>query len=106
MPVGNMAVLYTYPQTMDELKKYSNYSQVQRLADRYNVGKVYISTRKGKKYMVQSPQGEMIHFGQLPYEDFTKHKDPERRRLFQIRNAKWKTAPKYTPRWLAYYLLW
>lgn len=91
---------------MDVLKHYSNYSQVQRLAKHYNVGKVYLSTRKDKKYMVESPEGKMIHFGQLPYEDFTKHKDPVRRHNFQVRNAKWKHSPKYTPSWLSYYLLW
>jgi hypothetical protein len=30
---------------------YSNISQVQVMANKYNIGKVYISTRKNKKYM-------------------------------------------------------
>jgi hypothetical protein len=33
---------------------YSNISQVQAMANKYNIGKVYISTRKIKKYMVKT----------------------------------------------------
>jgi len=29
-----------------------------------------------------------IHFGQIGYEDYTKHKDEERRKLFKLRNKK------------------
>ena len=33
------------------MNKYSNIQEVQRLANKYNIGKVFISSRKDKKYM-------------------------------------------------------
>lgn len=68
--------------------------------------KVFYSTRKDKKYMVESPEGKTIHFGQLPYEDYSKHQDIERRDNFRKRNAKWSKLPKWSAGWLAYNLLW
>jgi hypothetical protein len=93
---------------MKNITKYSDPKRVQYLAHKL-IGKdadVEISSRKDKKYMIEDPSGKDIHFGQLPYEDFTKHKDTLRRNRFLTRNAKWKNAPIYTPRWLSYHLLW
>ena len=93
---------------MKDITKYSDPKQVQSLAYKL-LGKdavVYISTRKNKKYMIQDPNGKWIHFGQLPYEDFTKHKDLTRRKDFQSRNTKWQKSSIYSPSWLAYHLLW
>lgn len=90
------------------VKRYSNPAIVKNLAKKMlgpNV-KVFYSTRKNKKYMVKNPDGKMIHFGQLPYEDVTKHKDDERRNAFRKRNAKWSKLPKWSAGWLAYHLLW
>jgi len=56
--------------------------------------------------MVKNPQGKWIHFGQMGYEDYTKHKDETRRDNFRKRNAKWSKAEKYSPAWLSYWLLW
>lgn len=67
---------------------------------------LYLSTRKDKKFMVISPEGKRIHFGQKGYEDWHSHKDPTRRERFRIRNAKWANAPMYSPAHLAYYVLW
>ena len=66
------------------------------------------STRKDKKYMVKGKfsNDKWIHFGSLLYEDYTKHKDKERRERFRIRNHKWASAPTDSPMWLSYYLLW
>lgn len=92
----------------EEVMKYSNPNKVSKLARKY-LGKeyqIYFSTRKNKKYMVQDPNGKWIHFGELPYEDFTKHQDKERRSKFQKRNAKWKDADKWSPSFLSYWLLW
>jgi hypothetical protein len=88
------------------LSDYSNISEVQRLADKYDVGKVSPSTRKGKKYMVEDPDGKMIHFGAYGMEDFSKHKDEKRRTSFRSRNRKWANAPKWSPSWLSFHLLW
>lgn len=89
-----------------EIEKYSNSGIVQQQANKYIGDKVYISTRKDKKYMVKNPQGKWIHFGQMGYEDYTKHKDETRRDNFRKRNAKWSKAEKYSPAWLSYWLLW
>jgi len=88
------------------LAEWSDIKAVQKLADKYDVGKVLPSTNKGKKYKVQSPSGKWIHFGAYGMEDFTKHKDEDRRKRFQQRNKKWASADKWTPSWLSYYLLW
>ncbi len=85
---------------------YSNILQVQAMANKYNIGKVYISTRKNKKYMVKKPDGKMIHFGEIGYQDFTGHQDEKRRENFKKRNKKWATAEKWTPAWLSYHILW
>ena len=85
---------------------YSNISQVQAMANKYNIGKVYISTRKNKKYMVKKPDGKMIHFGEIGYQDFTGHQDEKRRENFKKRNKNWKNAEKCTPAWLSYPILW
>jgi len=69
--------------------------------------KIEYSTRKDKKYMLYDPNKRVwIHFGQLPYYDYTRHRDEIRRMRFQQRNHKWSTAPKYSPRFLSYFLLW
>jgi hypothetical protein len=47
-----------------------------------------------------------IHFGQMGYQDFTKHRDRARRTRFRRRNRKWASAPKYSAAWLAYHVLW
>lgn len=67
---------------------------------------VYKSSRKTKKYMIQNPRGQWIHFGEMGMTDYTKHKDPERLRKFKSRNHKWADAEPYSPAFLSYYLLW
>lgn len=93
---------------MEELLKYSNPKIAQANAYKY-LGKdalLYRSSRKDKKYMVINPEGKKVHFGQMFYEDFTKHGDLKRRDLFRLRNSRWKTADKWTPAYLSYYILW
>jgi hypothetical protein len=68
---------------------------------------LYISSRKDKKYTIIDPYTKRhVHFGQLPYEDFTKHGDEARRQRFLRRNARWKDAYEYSPAFLSYHLLW
>jgi 2-phospho-L-lactate transferase/gluconeogenesis factor (CofD/UPF0052 family) len=67
---------------------------------------LYPSSRKDKKFMVFSPEGKKIHFGQRGYSDWHLHRDPVRRKLFKTRNARWATADKWTPAHLAYWALW
>ena len=53
--------------------------------------------------------GKMVHFGQLGYEDFTKHKDKERRQRYLKRatnmRGNWKDNP-YSPNNLSINILW
>jgi hypothetical protein len=69
---------------------------------------LYISTRKNKKYMLFNGC-RTTHFGQLPYQDFTKHKNKTRRQnyLKRAKNIKgdWHKDP-YSPNNLAINLLW
>jgi len=104
--VGRSSSVIMFVNIIMSLSDYSNIKVVQRLANKYDVGKVFPSTRATKKYMVENPDGKMIHFGYFGMEDFSKHKDEERRRRFRQRNAKWANAPKWSPSWLSYYLLW
>jgi hypothetical protein len=92
----------------DSIWIYSNPTQVKKLVQKY-YGKntqLYRSTRKDKKYMIQNLQGVWIHFGQMGYEDYTKHKDKDRRKRFRQRNYNWQYALKYTPAHLSWYTLW
>lgn len=68
---------------------------------------IELSNRKDKKYRILNPYtNKYINFGQMGYEDYTKHKDKNRRNNFRIRNNKWANYPIYTPAFLSYWLLW
>ena len=47
-----------------------------------NVYKLKTSTRKDKKYMVIDPFNNIVHFGQKSAEDYTIHKDEERKKAY------------------------
>jgi hypothetical protein len=68
-----------------------------------------ISTRKNKKYMIMRPDKSWVHFGDIRYEDFTKHNDPTRRNLYLHRSENikgdWKDD-KYSPNNISRALLW
>ena len=83
----------------------SNVNIVQKNATRLGLGNVLVSSRKNKKYVIMI-DGKWVHFGDSRYADFTGHGDLKRRELFRKRNAKWATANKNTPGYLAYHLLW
>ena len=95
----------------DIISKYSNPAQVYRLASKYlgKKAKIGLSTKKNKKYMVTTPDGKIVHFGQIGYEDFTKHKNKTRRKNYLVRSRKirgnWKSN-KYSPNNLSIHLLW
>ena len=96
----------------DEVYKYSNPKIVQELAKKYlgDGATIFRSTKKDKKYMVYNPNTEKwVHFGQLGYEDFTKHKDEKRRKNYLTRTANmrgdWKND-KYSANNLSRNLLW
>jgi hypothetical protein len=95
----------------DELIKYSNPARVAKNAKDYfgKDVKIYISDRPTKKYMVQDPTGKWVHFGEMGYQDFTKHLDKKRQRQYlkrsmNIRGSWFQDA--YSPNMLAINLLW
>ena len=92
-----------------EILKYSNPNLVYNKA-KYIFGDdvdIKLSTRKNKKYMLYDPTtNKYVHFGEIGFLDYTKHKDENRRRLFRARNYKWKDNDIFTSSWMSYYLLW
>jgi hypothetical protein len=94
------------------IEEFSNPKQVMKNAKKY-LGKdvaIELSNKKDKKYMVYNPNTKKwVHFGQIGYEDFTKHKDPKRRENYLTRTANmkgdWKDD-KYSPNNLSRNLLW
>jgi hypothetical protein len=97
---------------IEELYKWSNPKQAQKMAEKY-LGKdveLFVSETKDKKYDIYDPNLEKwVSFGQLGFEDFTKHKDKERRQRYLNRatNIKgdWKNN-KYSPNNLSIHILW
>ena len=91
------------------IEYYSDPKQVFKMAKKYfgkNVDIDY-STKADKKFMILNPENnKWVHFGLMGYEDYTKHKDLQRRNRFRNRNKKWAYAPKYSPAYMAYYILW
>ena len=90
---------------LKELRNYSDPEYVMNKAKMMGLNPVHESSRKDKKYMVFDGR-TMVHFGSLPYEDYTKHHDENRLMKFRKRNWKWQFAPKYSPAYLSWYLLW
>ncbi len=93
-----------------EIYKYSNPQEVLKKAYKLlgNNIDLALSTRKDKKYMIRGDftENKWIHFGQMDYEDYTKHKNKVRLIKFRQRNSKWKDSKPNTASYLSYYLLW
>jgi hypothetical protein len=70
---------------------------------------LYRSKTKTKKYAIRAPNGRLINFGQMGYEDNTKHKDPVRQNAYLFRSARikgnWKDDP-FSPNNLSRRILW
>ena len=96
------------PAKFNEVYDYSNPLTVKDKAkELLHNNTLTISARKNKKYMIFDPNTKKwIHFGELPYQDYTKHQDEKRRELFRKRNSRWKNAKPYSAAWLSYNLLW
>lgn len=94
-----------------ELIKYSDPIEVQRRAYQLfgrHRGELWLSSRKDKKYMIYDGS-KFVHFGQMFYEDFTKHKNFIRRENYLKRASQikgdWESNP-YSPNNLSIFLLW
>jgi hypothetical protein len=94
-----------------DIQKYSNPKIAQEKANAYfgHMVPLHRSTRTQKKYMVKDPDGKWVHFGQMGYEDHTKHADSARRKRYLTRATKirgnWKKNP-YSPNNLSIHILW
>ena len=98
---------------LNELLKISNPKEVQKKLNEY-IGKdtkLYISSRKNKKYMIIDPTNDnkFIHWGQMGFEDFTYHNNLDRKKRYLARamniRGSWKNN-KYSPNNMSIYTLW
>jgi len=76
---------------MSNIKRYDEFINESIIPDRYKklgftkVGTKKKSTNKGKKWMVLAKKGDkykIVHGGDNTMEDYTKHKDKDRRKNF------------------------
>lgn len=94
-----------------EILKYSNPTEVYRKASKYlgKTAKIELSPKRDKKYMVITPDGRKVHFGQMGYQDYTQHRNKTRRKNYLTRSGKIKgdwAKDKYSANNLARRLLW
>jgi hypothetical protein len=97
----------------DSIWKYSNPITSQNKSNHYlgkKRGKLYRSTNKNKKYMIYDDiHHKFVSFGQMKYEDFTKHKSRKRRKNYLTRSAKirgnWRKNP-FSANNLSRIILW
>jgi hypothetical protein len=95
-----------------KLRKYSNPITAQRMAYKYlgRTAKLYPARKKDKKYSIYDPKNQKwVNFGQIGYEDYTKHHDKKRRKNYLTRagnmRGNWKTN-KYSANNLSIHVLW
>jgi hypothetical protein len=92
--------------------KYSSPAQAQKMATKYlgKTAKLYPANNPVKKYMICDPVSKKwVNFGQLGYEDYTRHKDKTRRHNYLTRSAgmrgDWKKN-KFSANQLSRRVLW
>ena len=93
---------------------YSTPRTAQRMAYKYlgrtKTAKLYPARNPAKKYMVYDPKNnKWVNFGQMGYEDYTKHHDKTRRKNYLTRTkgmlGDWKRN-KYSANNLSRSILW
>jgi hypothetical protein len=94
------------------ITKYSNPRTAQKMAYRYlgKTAKLYPADNPEKKYKIWDIDEEKwVNFGQMGYQDYTKHKDKKRRKNYLTRSKSirgdWKRN-KYSANNLAREVLW
>jgi hypothetical protein len=92
--------------------KYSNPRQAQKMAFKYlgKTAKLYPASNPEKKYRICDPVSKKwVNFGQIGYEDYTRHKNKTRRHNYLTRTAgmlgNWKKN-KYSANNLSRRVLW
>jgi hypothetical protein len=95
-----------------KLRKYSTPKTAQHMAYKYlgKTAKLYPANNPQKKYKIyDSKNKKWVNFGQIGYEDFTKHKDKTRRRNYLTRTKSmrgdWKKN-RYSANNLSRNILW
>jgi hypothetical protein len=71
--------------------------------------KPYKSDKWDKKYFILTSTGKKVYFGASGYEDYTMHKDPERKEAYIKRHRKnedWSKSGIDTPGFWSYHYLW
>jgi hypothetical protein len=102
-----------YKDKLEQLLKVSNPKEVIKNAQQYFNDpdiKVYLSKRKDEKYAIYDPNiKKLVHFGNVNYEDYTKHKNNERRFNYLNRashiKGNWKENT-YSPNNMSIALTW
>jgi len=94
--------------TLRELNRFSNFQKAKRKIEDKGLdpARLHVSDKTSKKYYYEWPNGKRTYFGLMGYEDYLKHNDERRRRLFLMRNHKWKHFPQESPAWFSYYITW
>jgi len=94
------------------IKKFSNPIVVNRKWKKYkdkDASPLMLSPDPEKKYMIITPDKRIVNFGQMEYQDYTKHLDPIRRKAYLARataiKGDWKKN-KYSANNLAMHVLW
>lgn len=70
---------------------------------------LYSSKLKGKRYTIYVPKGNRsmkIDFGSSDHDNYTIHKDPERKRLYQIRHKNDHISDPYSAGFWSWWVLW
>jgi hypothetical protein len=95
-----------------KLYKYSDPNKAQQMAYKYlgKTAKLYPANNIHKKYKICDLKNKKwINFGQIGYEDYTRHKDKHRRKSYLTRTANmrgnWKSN-KYSANNLSRNILW
>lgn len=105
-----MSLVERFPSD-DDIWTYSNPVIAQQTAfKKYGPRAVlYRSKAKNKKYAIINPNGKIVNFGQMGYEDFTKHQNSIRRLHYLQRatnmRGDWKNDG-YSPNNLSINILW
>jgi hypothetical protein len=94
------------------INKWTTPKQAQKMAYKYlgKTAKLYPARNPEKKYSIYDPKEEKwVNFGQIGYEDFTKHHDKKRRKNYLTRTkymkGDWKNN-KYSANNLSRNILW
>ena len=95
---------------------YHKLSVVKRIAKELNIkGKIEVSNKVNKRFMITLDNGDVIHFGLWPYKGrgaYIDHKDEKIKSAWQARHSKimLNNEPAYlntySPEYYSWHLLW